>query len=465
MYAEHVLRVPVDWSTLPSTGFGRLSEMYLTRKPTQIPYVAVPVWFRSDPALLDDPESPIPANCEPWSWSRPRKRRRVSADNELDRDLGAAFAQMEMIGAGEAMTRADGADGAFTRADGVSTEPDGVLTGADRVFTRPDGVLIKADGMFTGPDRVFTGPEGVMARPDGVEIRGVHNISTEEQNKLLADVAAYKARISFLESKLAELGFTEDASNDDSVVWAEELFKDRVVEQPENQAEDQAPMPIAPVFPPNEADRKDKRQMTDLELWRFEERLDPQTTLQEQLDSALDWMNLADHFATALAFENQALANKMDELRQRLRHVEGISVNAIKMEEELLEARAFITTYEVMEDNTQELERQNRNHKRCLTELAGEFDTYRDCTIFAVARARQYEAEFKAIQEEWVVIHRLRALLLTSWPLIDTMYDDKWPTDPSGGVAWKEIEDESNRWDVSKFNNVSLYGKNVAKSK
>jgi hypothetical protein len=125
--------------------------------------------------------------------------------------------------------------------------------------------------------------------------------------------------------------------------------------------------------------------------------LDPQTTVQEQLDSALDWMNLADHFATALAFKNQALANKMDELRERIRHIERISVNAIEMEEELLEARALVTTYEVMEDNTQELERQNRNLKKCLTELAGEFHTYHDCTIFATARARQYEAEFKAI--------------------------------------------------------------------
>jgi hypothetical protein len=71
-------------------------------------------------------------------------------------------------------------------------------------------------------------------------------------------------------------------------------------------------------FPLNEADWKGKRQMTDLELWRFEERLDPQTTVQKQLDRALDWMNLADHFATALAFENQALANKMDELRDQL---------------------------------------------------------------------------------------------------------------------------------------------------
>jgi hypothetical protein len=204
MYAEHVLRVPVDWSTLPSTGFGRLSEMNLTRKPVQIPYVTVSVWLRSDLTLLDDPESPILANREPWSRSRPRKKRRVSADNELDRDLGAAFAQMEMIGLGQAMTRADGA---FTGADGVSTGP-------DEVFTGPDGVLTGVDGLFTRPD-------GVLTRSNGVEIRGVHNISAEEQSKLLADVAAYKARISFLESKLVELGFTEDASNDDSVVWAE----------------------------------------------------------------------------------------------------------------------------------------------------------------------------------------------------------------------------------------------------
>jgi hypothetical protein len=166
---------------------------------------------------------------------------------------------MEMIGAGEAMTRAD-------KEDGVSTGPDEVLTGADGVADGPDGVLTGTNGVFIGPDRVLTGPDRVMARSDGVEIRGVHVISAEEQSKLLADIAAYKARISFLESKLAELGFIEDASNDDSVVWGEELFEDRVVEQLENQAEDQAPMLTAPVFPPNEADRKGKRQMTDLEL-------------------------------------------------------------------------------------------------------------------------------------------------------------------------------------------------------
>jgi hypothetical protein len=243
-------------------------------------------------------------------------------------------------------------DGVSTGPNGVLAGPDGVLTGADGVADGLDKVLTGADGAV-GADGVSTGHDGVLSWSDGVEIRGVILVSAQEQSKLLADVVAYKARISFLESKLAELGFRKD---DDSVVWGEELFDDRVVEQPENQAEDRAPMPTAPVFPPNEADQKGKREMTDLELWRFEERLDPQTTLQEQLDSALDWMNLADHFATALVFENQALTNNMDEVRQQLRHVEGISANAIQMEEELLEARALITSYEVMEDNTIELE-------------------------------------------------------------------------------------------------------------
>jgi hypothetical protein len=127
---------------------------------------------------------------------------------------------MEMIRACEARTGVDGAankpDGVLTVLDGVLTVPDGVFTGADGVFTGADGVFTGADGVFTEADGVFIGADGVMARPDGVEIN-VHNISAEEQSQLLADVEAYKARISFLESKLAELGFTEDASNDDSV--------------------------------------------------------------------------------------------------------------------------------------------------------------------------------------------------------------------------------------------------------
>ena len=292
MYAEHVLKVPVDWSTLKSVGFGRLLDMYLARKPSQIPYVAVLDWFRNDPTLLEDPESP--ANLETWPRKRAMKKRRLSPDNELefDADLELAFAQLDLM-------NVDGAD----RADGA----DVVAIGLDIVPTGPDGVP-------TGPDEM---------RPEF--------ISVEEHRKVLADVEAYKARILFLESKLAELGFREDPL------------------PAENPTKQQALRPTTPVFHPNEADRKGKRQMTDLELWRFEERMNIQGPVEEQVDSALldsavDWMNLADQFATALAFENQALVKKMDDLR-----------------EELQEPREVVTRYEVMEDNIQELERQNRN--------------------------------------------------------------------------------------------------------
>ena len=73
MYAEHVLRVAVDWLILPFTGFGCLLEIYLKMKPTQIAYMAVLDWFKNNPTLVDDPESRSPTNRKSWSWSRFKK--------------------------------------------------------------------------------------------------------------------------------------------------------------------------------------------------------------------------------------------------------------------------------------------------------------------------------------------------------------------------------------------------------
>ena len=124
---------------------------------------------------------------------------------------------------------------------------------------------------------MFIGLDRVMAQPDKVEIKGEHNILVEEHSKFLANVEAHTTRISFLESKHTELGFKEDTLNNDSIVCSEESFENRAVEQLKNLAEDQALMPIAPIFLPNEVDWKGKCQMTNLELWRFEDHLDPQT--------------------------------------------------------------------------------------------------------------------------------------------------------------------------------------------
>ena len=55
MYAEHVLRVNVDWSTFCTEGFGAIGPGLLAKCLVHIPYVLVPEWFRNDPKLYMDP--------------------------------------------------------------------------------------------------------------------------------------------------------------------------------------------------------------------------------------------------------------------------------------------------------------------------------------------------------------------------------------------------------------------------
>ena len=57
MYAEHVLRVNVDWSTFCTEGFGAIGQGLLAKRPVHIPYVLVPKWFRNDPKLYMDPQA------------------------------------------------------------------------------------------------------------------------------------------------------------------------------------------------------------------------------------------------------------------------------------------------------------------------------------------------------------------------------------------------------------------------
>ena len=64
-------------------------------------------------------------------------------------------------------------------------------------------------------------------------------------------------------------------------------------------------------------------------------------------------------------------------------------------------------------------------------------------TILAIARARQYEVEFDSIMEEWNRNAWLRSLLLTSWPLEETMYLPEWAADayqiPSGSLYCRVV--------------------------
>ena len=75
------------------------------------------------------------------------------------------------------------------------------------------------------------------------------------------------------------------------------------------------------------------------------------------------------------------------------------------------------------------LRTENGRCRTVIKELWADMQSMKLGTILAIARARQYEAEFDSILEEWNRNARLRSLLLTSWPVEETMYLPEWSAD------------------------------------
>ena len=72
------------------------------------------------------------------------------------------------------------------------------------------------------------------------------------------------------------------------------------------------------------------------------------------------------------------------------------------------------------------LRTKNDKCRRAIKELWADIKIMKLRTILAIAKARQYEVEFDSIMEEWNRNVRLRSLLLTLWPLEETMYIPEW---------------------------------------
>ena len=95
MYAEHVLKKAVDWSTLRSNErFGHLGDALSVRTPVHIPDSPVPEWFAKNPELYDEPGQPLPLDREPRParW-RPPGNREFEA---MDMTIQEAFDAMDM---------------------------------------------------------------------------------------------------------------------------------------------------------------------------------------------------------------------------------------------------------------------------------------------------------------------------------------------------------------------------------
>ena len=93
MYAEHVLRVRVDWSSLivlHGQKFGGIGIALTKCTVPDIPYTPVPEWFRKNHELVDEPGTPIPEGRTP---KKPRQRKRQA--NDVEMAIEEAFEHMD----------------------------------------------------------------------------------------------------------------------------------------------------------------------------------------------------------------------------------------------------------------------------------------------------------------------------------------------------------------------------------
>jgi hypothetical protein len=93
MYAEHVLRVRVDLSSLGvlhGQKFGGIGIAFTKCTVPDIPYTPVPEWFKKNPRLVDEPGVPIPDDREP---KKPRNRKRPA--NDVEMAIEEAFEHMD----------------------------------------------------------------------------------------------------------------------------------------------------------------------------------------------------------------------------------------------------------------------------------------------------------------------------------------------------------------------------------
>ena len=162
---------------------------------------------------------------------------------------------------------------------------------------------------------------------------------------------------------------------------------------------------------------------------------------------------------------NMQLHAAVEDITSQLREQEGIARQKENDHSQLLEQfQALNVEFQdvmgrlgMVHNMVQDGEALRTENGRCrmvIKELWADIQSMKLGTVLAIARARQYEAEFDSILEEWNRNARLRSLLLTSWPVEETMYLPEWAADayqaPHGSLYWHLIEDETHNFDVEK---------------
>ena len=108
--------------------------------------------------------------------------------------------------------------------------------------------------------------------------------------------------------------------------------------------------------------------------------------------------------------------------------MEALQKEVVDMHQQLQVVNEVVVDYKakIDLDVLGQLEEQNASLKKFLLDAIVKRKNMRTCTLFAMAKARQFEAEFESIQKEWNRNQRMRNMMLTSWPEDEQMYHSRW---------------------------------------
>ena len=256
------------------------------------------------------------------------------------------------------------------------------------------------------------------------------------------DVLAYKSRIEHLETVLASLGIREPLELLPSIGGAS---TSRSVHDDQYTAD---------MFTKNQqlcqnledADRVNAGLQKDL---------DNANRVNAGLQVDLDHANRS----------NMQLHTAVEDMTSQLRKQEGIARQEADDHSQLLEQFQALNVefqdvmgrlgmvHNMVQDG-EALRTKNGKCRTVLKKLWADMQSMKLGTILAIARAWRYETEFDSIMEEWNWNARLWSLLLTSWPLEETVYLPEWAADayqaPYGSLYWHLIEDEIHNFNADK---------------
>ena len=162
-------------------------------------------------------------------------------------------------------------------------------------------------------------------------------------------------------------------------------------------------------------------------------------SLQVERDTTLEEIMITKSQILEVVMMNQVMQSKMEALQKEV----------VDIHQQLQGVNEIVVNYKtkIDLDILGQLEEQNGKLKKYLLDAIVERNNMRTCTLFAMAKARSFEAEFESFQKEWNRNQKMRNMMLISWSEDEQMYPSWWDecnwTLPSGNIDRQQVPNEN----------------------